>query len=239
MQKVHPQVRSLPPEKRPGARELDSCNSSDALLMNCFCYPGAEARVLAALLPAMPYTAPQFGVRGEVALVGGRRDSSEIDMQIGLTIFEAKLTERDFTSRPKARVDRYARFTEVFEIAALPQTPDKYHAYQLVRNVLAADQRGWAFYLICDARRPDLLHEWWAVHSAIRDPELRIRCGFMLWQEVVRACPAPLAAFLEQKYEPLWPARGVGEPNIKPDYRSFRGVLLASDHKVNYHPCTY
>jgi hypothetical protein len=200
MQKVHSQVHALPPEKRPSARELDSCNSSDALLMNCFCYPGATERVLAALLPSVSYAAPQFGVRGEVALAGGEPDATEIVMQVGSTIFEAKLTERDFTSRPKPHVERYARFQEVFEIGALPQSADEYHGYQLVRNVLAADQHGWTFYLICDARRPDLLHEWWAVHSAIRGLELRERCCFLLWQEVVCACPAPLASFLGQKY---------------------------------------
>src|SRR5947209_2305381 len=85
--------------RRRSARELDSCNSSDALLMNCFCYPGAAKRVIAALLPSISYTTPEFGVHGEVALVHGERDATEIDMRIGSAIFEAKLTERDFTSR--------------------------------------------------------------------------------------------------------------------------------------------
>ena len=33
--------KALPEERKAGAKELDSSNSSDALLMNCFCYPGA------------------------------------------------------------------------------------------------------------------------------------------------------------------------------------------------------
>jgi hypothetical protein len=199
-QKAHSQRNALPTAKRSTGRELDSSNSSDALLMNCFCYPRAAKQILKKLLPRMGCTAPQFGVRAKVAMVDGGPDSSEIDMQIDSTIFEAKLTEYDFTSGPKSHVKRYSRFTEVFEIAALPQTSDEFHGYQLIRNVLAADQHGWAFYLICDARRPDLLHEWWSVHSAIRVSNLRERCGFLLWQEMVCGCPEPLAAFLKQKY---------------------------------------
>src|SRR5438309_1057787 len=38
--KRHTQFRSLPPCDHGCWKELDSCNSSDALLMNIFCYPG-------------------------------------------------------------------------------------------------------------------------------------------------------------------------------------------------------
>jgi hypothetical protein len=199
-QKAHSQGQALPTEKRSSARELDSCNSSDALLMNCFCYPGVAERAIGALLPSVSYTSPQFGVPGDVALVAGEGDATEVDMRIGPAIVEAKLTEHDFTSRPKSHVERYAGFSDVFEVGALPQSSDKYNGYQLIRNVLAANQHSWAFYVICDARRPDLLREWWAVNSAIRDVKLRTRCGFLLWQEVARACPAPLAGFLAKKY---------------------------------------
>src|SRR5712692_10079011 len=41
LEKTHPQQHALPPEKAASAKELDSSNSSDALLMNCFCYPTA------------------------------------------------------------------------------------------------------------------------------------------------------------------------------------------------------
>jgi hypothetical protein len=137
---------------------------------------------------------------GSSILVNGERDATEIDMRIGSAIFEAKLTEQNFTSQSKSHVERYARFSEVFEVSALPQTSGKYHGYQLIRNVLAANEHSWAFYVISDGRRPDLLHEWWTVNSAIRNATLRTRCGFLLWQEVARACPAPLAAFRAQKY---------------------------------------
>jgi hypothetical protein len=37
LQKAHSQRHALPEDRRANAMELDSCNSSDALLMNCFC----------------------------------------------------------------------------------------------------------------------------------------------------------------------------------------------------------
>jgi hypothetical protein len=51
--KPHSQRDALPVEYQTSAMELDSSNSSDALLMNCFSYPGASVRfasVLGALL---------------------------------------------------------------------------------------------------------------------------------------------------------------------------------------------
>lgn len=199
-QKTHSHASALSGDGRDNARELDSSNSSDALLMNCFCFPGAAERILNLLLPSVPYVPPQFGVPGEVALVSGELDTTELDMRIGSAIFEAKLTERDFTNAQKSHVERYARFVTVFAVDALPQTSQKYRGYQLIRNVLTAEQHGWTFHVLCDARRPDLLHEWWAVHAAIRDSALRSRCGFLLWQEIAEVCPLPLREFLDDKY---------------------------------------
>ena len=45
LEKAHSQRRALPEKRRDDARELDSSNSSDALLMNCFCYPGSAERI--------------------------------------------------------------------------------------------------------------------------------------------------------------------------------------------------
>ena len=56
------------------------------------------------------------------------------------------------------------------------------------------------FILLCDARRPDLLHEWWQEHGAIRLTEMRSRCAFLLWQEVAAEAPAALRTFLQVKY---------------------------------------
>jgi hypothetical protein len=187
-------------DRREGAKELDSCNSSDALLMNCFCYPGAATRIFERLLPDFPTGAPEFGVDGKVPLVGDGLDTTELDMRAGKVIFESKLTESDFTERPLEHVKRYRDFAAVFETRSLPQSATAYSGYQLIRNVLAASAHGYHFVLLCDGRRPDLLHEWWHVHGAICTADLRRRCSFLLWQEVAAVCPGPLQSFLQVKY---------------------------------------
>jgi hypothetical protein len=156
--------------------------------------------VFSALLPDLDTADPEFGVPGSVPLEGGGVDATEIDMRAGRVIFESKLTERDFTSKAKPLVERYRDFTSTFETEQLPQTSAEYASYQLIRNVLAAQAHGYSLVLLCDARRPDLLHAWWAVHTAIRSPSLRARCGFLLWQEVAAVVPAELQKFLAEKY---------------------------------------
>jgi len=200
LSKAHTQKSALPEDQRADAKELDSCNSSDALLMNCFCYPSAAIQIFERLLPSLPTGAPEFGVPGDVPLANGNSDATEIDMRAGRVIFESKLTEADFTTRSRSHVERYRDLSTEFDVSALPQTAQDYRGYQLIRNVLAAAEHKYHFVLMCDARRPDLLHEWWEVHSAIRSTELRARSRFMLWQEVAEACPAPLREFLRTKY---------------------------------------
>jgi hypothetical protein len=197
---VHSQRQALPEDRRGGAKELDSCTSSDALLMNCFCHPAAAEQIFHRLLPLLPTGRPEFGVAGNVPLQDGSSDTTELDMRAGSVIFESKLTEADFTERPRAHVERYRGLSEVFDVAVLPQTDQAYRDYQLIRNVLAAAAHGYHFVLLCDARRPDLLHEWWQVHAAIRAAALRAKCHFLLWQEVADACATPLQRFLHVKY---------------------------------------
>jgi hypothetical protein len=200
LQKAHSQRHALPEDRRANAKELDSCNSSDALLMNCFCYPAAAAQILQRLLPTLPSGPVEFGVAGDVPLQNGSVDTTELDMRAGSVIFECKLTEADFTKRPRPHVERYRDLNAVFDVTALPQTTTAYKGYQLIRNVLAAASHDHHFVLLCDARRPDLLHEWWDVFAAIRMPDLRTRCRFLLWQEVAKACPSTLQMFLHEKY---------------------------------------
>ena len=198
--KAHSQRRALPEDRRRDAMELDSCNSSDALLMNCFCYPDAAAQIFERLLPSLVTGRPEFGVSGKVPLQDRTPDATELDMRAGSVIFESKLTEADFTSRPHAHVKRYRGLSGTFDVTVLPQTALCYRGYQLIRNVLAAAAHGYHFVLLCDGRRPDLLHEWWRVHTAIRTADLRERCRFLLWQEVANACPTLLQEFLRAKY---------------------------------------
>jgi hypothetical protein len=202
LEKVHTTARrSLPlPEK--GARaELDSCMSSDALLMNVFCYPRVLRRdAVARLLGVEPGRRPQFGLRARVPLVGGRVDSTEVDVQIGNLLVEAKLTESDFQRAEKSKVLRYRDFLAVFDVAALPQSEHHYYSYQLIRNVLAAYDRQASFCVLLDARRSDLLEAWYAVMKCVQAAELRTACKVLTWQELARVLPLSLQLFLAQKY---------------------------------------
>lgn len=198
--KPHSQKRALPPEHKAAARELDSSNSSDALLMNCFCPPGASS-IGAAILGASPATAlPTFGWKARISLADGSADETEVDMRLGDTLVEAKLTETTFTSRERAHVQRYTALEKVFSIDDLPSSDDHFRGYQLIRNVLAAEQYGLRLCVLIDWRRPDLLQEWWAVHAAINSVGLRRRCGVVYWQQIAERLPAHQAAFLEERY---------------------------------------
>jgi AcrR family transcriptional regulator len=97
---------------------------------------------------------------------------------------------------------RYRDFEEVFENAMR----DCYRSYQLIRNVLAAHAMACSFCVCLDARRPDLLEEWYAV--ALREvgaPENTPKV--LTWQELSEALPAALLAFLDVKYGIVPPER--------------------------------
>jgi hypothetical protein len=200
MEKAHTRVSALPEANRTLARELDSSNSSDALLMNVFCAPGA-ASIGASIIGASPIAAkPVFGWKPSVTLVNGNGDETEIDMRLGDTICEAKLTEHDFTSRSVDHVKRYAALDSVFEVDRLPRDGKAVAGYQLIRNVLAAAQHRLRLAVLIDSRRPDLLQSWWRVHAGIRDVDLRSRCTVHFWQELVAHLPEAQRAFLRVKY---------------------------------------
>ena len=120
--KVHAQAaRSLPKAERRW-RELDSSMSSDALLMNVFCAPGVvESAAVRNALGIEGDTAPVFGWKARVPLSNGRFDRTEVDMQLGTLLVEAKLTEGDFQTREPALVEAYRDFDTVFERDLLPR----------------------------------------------------------------------------------------------------------------------
>ncbi len=188
----------------PGTRELDSCCSSDALLMNIFCYPQA-AETLAPLFGLSGHPVVEFGVKPHLAFVNAGREprSSEIDLRLSFgnttVLCEAKLTEAGFTSKELASVHRYRYFRAVFDPAKLPQA-EKYSHYQLIRNILAAKESGALFYLLHDARRPDLRAAFDNVLAAVKDPKLRERCRSLTWQQIARKLPENLRQFLTDKY---------------------------------------
>ena len=202
LQKVHSQGRKSMPRYDGGLRrELDTCTSSDALLMNVFCCPSVfrDGRVRS-MLDVKPVATPNFGFRARVPLVTGKVDRTEVDMRLGDLLVEAKLTENDFQKAPKAAVHAYRDFSEVFDCADLPQTGDGYRSYQLIRNVLAAHASGCAFCVLIDARRPELIESWYAVIKCVRPVDLRIRCKALTWQELAKALPPSLREFLREKY---------------------------------------
>ena len=94
--KIHSQSQSLPSAERRW-KELDSCMSSDALLMNVFCHPGVlRSADLKSILGVENGEVPTFGFRARVPLQNGHADRTEVDMKLGALLVESKLTETDF-----------------------------------------------------------------------------------------------------------------------------------------------
>lgn len=200
--KVHTSARRFLPQRDGGSRkELDSCMSSDALLMNVFCHPAVlRSASVAAALGCEPGLVPHFGFRAHVPLEANRFDQTEVDMRVGNLLVEAKLTETGFQRTDRARLLRYRDFLTIFDEERLPRTRENYSSYQLVRNVLAASDRGCQFCVLLDARRPDLLEAWYAVMKCIRPVDLRTSCKIFTWQELSRGLPPGLQDFLAAKY---------------------------------------
>lgn len=180
--------------------ELDCANSSDALLMNVFCYPRVltNARVCA-LLGIEPGLVPEFGFRPGIPLHKGT-DRTEVDMKLGNLLVEAKLTEGHFQRAPLRLLLRYRDLEQVFDVERLPAANGSILSYQLVRGVLAAHTCSAWFLVICDQRRPDLTERWFSVLAAVRGAALRTRLALLTWQELSSALPRTLQKFLEEKY---------------------------------------
>ena len=175
--------------------------SSDALLMNIFCCPYvADDPRLLGLLGIDTAELPEFGWRARVPLKTGHADRTEVDMRLGDMLFEAKLTESDFQSAEAAVLRGYRDFDEVFEVGDLPREGDELASYQLIRNVLAAYASDCGFCVLVDARRPDLIEQWYAVMRCVRPVALRVRCKVLTWQELCAVLPEPLCEFLDAKY---------------------------------------
>jgi hypothetical protein len=202
LQKVHSQGRNSLPRPEVGIRrELDSCTSSDALLMNVFCYPGLfrDGRLRSMLIQGARMTST-FGFRARVPLANGKFDRTEVDMRLSDLLIEAKLTESDFQKASKDAVCAYRDFSEVFDAEDLPQTERDFLSYQLIRNVLAAHASACTFCVLTDARRPELIETWYRVMKCVRPIDLRLRCKVLTWQELAKTLPRSLRGFLNRKY---------------------------------------
>jgi len=201
LQKAHSQARSALPREDRAWKELDSSNSSDALLMNIFCFPGTlRSRRVLDLLGVEAGFVPEFGFKARVPLASGRADRTEVDMRLGELLVESKLTEFDFQCREVAFVESYRDFADVFDFRKLPQDARRFLSYQLIRNVLAAHHGHCSFCVMLDARRPDLREAWFAVMSCVQIVDLRLRCKVLTWQELAEELPGKLQRFLQQKY---------------------------------------
>lgn len=201
LEKAHAQaLRSLPRTDR-GWKELDSCMSSDALLMNIFCHPRTlKSTDVNSMLGIENTATPRFGLPARVPLLNGRADRTEVDMKLGGLLIESKLTESDFQTQTAEIVDSYRDLKAVFEYRRLPRVAGRFVSYQLIRNVLAAQALKLSFCVLLDARRPDLMEAWYAIMSCVKLPELRTRCKVLTWQELSEALTVDLQNFLDLKY---------------------------------------
>jgi restriction endonuclease-like protein len=199
--KVYTGSRFLPRKTDRTRRELECANSSDALLMNIFCYPGILRRsALCSLLGIELGLHATFGFRPRIPLQNGADDRSEIDLKLGKLFIEAKLTEGNFQTARHGLVHRYRDLEAVFDIDRLPLNKEKYRSYQLIRGALAAHAQGACFAVFCDQRRQDLIEDCFAIISAVTSSELRCRLSVVTWQEIAAAMPPKVKAFLSEKY---------------------------------------
>ena len=199
--KVHTGSRRAAPRAGWRWRELDCANSSDALLMNIFCCRRTLSNpALSSMLGVSSGNVPQFGFRPGIPLRSGRTDRTEIDMKLGDLLVEAKLTETDFQTAPARMIERYRDLDEVFGREELMMSGDAVRGYQLIRGVLAAHATGGSFCVLCDARRPDLIENWYSVMRAVRSCVLRCRLQLLTWQELTTVLPRSLQKFLAAKY---------------------------------------
>ncbi|HEU4635869.1 MAG TPA: hypothetical protein VFS41_06815 [Edaphobacter sp.] len=186
---------------RVGRSELDCANSSDALLMNIFCYPRLlHRRQLCAMLGIEVGVVPEFGVKPHPPLLNGKVDQTEIDMRLGDVMVEAKLTETSFRDAPMRLLRRYEDFEELFDPDDLRMQDDRVCEYQLLRGILAAYSAGVTFALFCDGRRSDLQESWFRALQAVRSYSFRSRLKLVTWQEIAALVPRSLQKFLEEKY---------------------------------------
>ncbi len=199
--KVYTGSRFLPRKADRTRGELECANSSDALLMNIFCYPGVlRRRAVSSLLGIPPGLRPEFGVRAGIPLKNGARDRSEMDLKLGDLLLEAKLTEGDFQTARCDLVHRYRDLDSVFEVDRLPMRYGKYRSCQLIRGALAAYAHGASFAVVCDQRRQDLVEACFEVLSAVASTELRCRMSVVTWQELAQTLPRKVKVFLAEKY---------------------------------------
>ncbi len=138
-------------------KELDCSCSSDALLMNIFCYPDLTVvPSVRALLGSDLAELPEFGFKPRTPLSNLRFDNTEIDMKLGDLLVEAKLTESGFQLAEPRLLHRYRDLATVFDIAELPLRKGKHIGYQLIRGVMGGDAPQGGLWGVFDGRPPEV-----------------------------------------------------------------------------------
>ncbi len=186
--------------------ELECSGSSDALLMNVFCFPGVlRKKPVCAHMGVDPGLRPSFGVRADLPMRNGEVDRTELDMALGDLLVEAKLTEGGFGRASRERLLRYLDVAQVFDLEELPQTGGQFTGYQIIRGVMAALEGESRYLVLLDARRFDLQEICFRVLRAARVAEASSRFRLLTWQELAHGLPRSLQAFLTERYgiEPL------------------------------------
>lgn len=191
-QKPHPNVTNT--------LEMQSSNSSDALLMSIFCHPQVLDWKGIRQLLNVSAAVPKFGIKALVAKGNNRGDETEIDMGIGDLFVESKLTEKDFTQKEASVVEEYVDLDKQFHKKYLRRERGNFDNYQIIGNLLAATQHNKRHILLCDERRPDLVQRYMETVYCARDIHTRNKCRVVFWQQIGKACGASLSQFLEEKY---------------------------------------
>jgi hypothetical protein len=180
--------------------EMQSSNSSDALLMNIFCHPKISSWKSICNLFNINQINPEFGFKAEIPKINGSKDKTEIDIAFEEIFAEAKLTEDDFTEKEISIVQKYQGISDFFYMDSLSVRNGKYQNYQVIRNLLAAKHWGKRHFLFCDERRSDLVRSYYETVSCVRDNNYRNKCRVVFWQEISRGAGASLKQFLFEKY---------------------------------------
>jgi hypothetical protein len=192
-EKSHPKVENT--------FEMQSSNSSDALLMNIFCFPKIfNWKGVQQILQISQPVSIEFGWNPN-CFENEKGSKTEIDLKINDTIFEAKLTEQNFQPKDEENVVKYTDLTNVFHTDLLPYKKDKYATYQLIRNILTLTYyEKLNFVLLVDSSRIDIIRDLYDTVNAIKCPYLRKRIRFISWQELIDVCGDELKNYITKKY---------------------------------------
>src|SRR5690554_1568146 len=143
----------------PEYKEMQSSNSSDALLMNIFAHPKIkEWKSLRDLISIGQSDNIEFGWNPVFA--NEKNYKTEIDMKIGNSIFEAKLIEKDFNQKKLKIVLAYSNIENIIDLKDLTNN-EIVSNYQLIRNLLTAEKYDYKFNLLIDGTRTDLIREFY------------------------------------------------------------------------------